>query len=113
MERTDRSRRRAEQIKRFLAQLIVREVSDPRLGMVGISAVELSKDYKAATVYITVPKEDEIEDSMAALRSAAGFLRHELGRSLNQRGTPSLEFIHDASIQHGFDLSNLIDSVNR
>ena len=107
----DRNRRVAEQIKRHLATLISKEVSDPRLGMVGVSAVTISKNYKAATVYINVFKDDEIEDSMAALRSAAGFLRSQLSKSLNQRGTPMLVFELDTSIKKGIELSKLIDSV--
>lgn len=111
MSSTDRRRRVSEQIRRHLAVLISKEVSDPRLGMVGISAVTLSKDYKAATVYVNVFKEDEIEDSMAALRSAAGYLRQQLSQNLNQRGTPKLVFEYDTSIRDGIALSKLIDSV--
>lgn len=111
MENIDRHRRVAEQIKRHLSGLIQTEVSDPRLGMVGISDVRVSRDYKNATVYITVLKEEEAEDSMAALQSAAGFLRRELSRSLNQRGTPNLVFELDTQIKRGVELSNLIDSV--
>jgi len=111
MANQGRSRRVAEQIKRNLSVLINKEVSDPRLGMVGVSAVELSKDYKIATVYINVFKDEEIEDSMQALNSAAGFLRTQLSQTLNQRGTPKLVFKHDTSIKDGIDLINLIDSV--
>jgi ribosome-binding factor A len=111
MARVDRSRRVSEQIKRHLSVLINKEVSDPRLGMVGVSAVDISKDFKLATVYVNVFKEDEIEGSMLALRSAAGFLRSQLSQSLNQRSTPKLAFEHDTSIQKGIELSRLIDSV--
>ena len=111
MARTDRSRRVAEQIKRNLSVLINREVSDPRLGMVGVSSVVLSKDYKTATVYINVFKEEEVDDGMAALNSAASFLRKQLSQTLNQRGTPKLVFEYDTSIKEGIALVNLIDSV--
>ncbi len=111
MARSDRSRRVAEQIKRHLFVLITKEVSDPRLGMVGVSTVVLSKDYKIATVYINVFKEDEVEDSMLALSSAASFLRKQLSQTLNQRGTPKLVFEYDTSIKEGIALVNLIDSV--
>ncbi len=111
IERSDRSRRVGEQIKRNLATIITREVSDPRLGLVGVSDVRLSKDYKTAVVYINVFKDSEIEDSMQALNSAASFLRRELSQSLNQRGTPRLIFEHDVSIRDGVALSKLIDSV--
>ncbi len=107
----DRSRRVSEQIKRHLSVLIMKEVSDPRLGMVGINAVTLSKDYKAATIYISVFKDEEAEDSIIALNSAAGFLRAQLSRSLNQRGTPKLVFELDTTVKRGIELSNLIDSV--
>ena len=113
MARGDRSRRVSEQIKRHLSVLIQREISDPRLGMVGVSAVTLSKDYKAATVYINVFKEDEADDSMAALKSAADFLRYQLSNSLNQRGTPKLKFELDTSIKQAIELSKLIDSVQK
>ena len=108
---SDRNRRVGEQIKRHLSTLINKEVSDPRLGMVGISAVVVSKDYKTATVYINVFKDEEIEPSMEALHSAAGFLRTQLSQSLNQRSTPRLVFEHDTSIKDGIALSKLIDSV--
>lgn len=113
MVNTERSRRIAEQIKRHLSALISKEVSDPRLGMVGISGVTLSKDYKAATIYINVFKDDEVDQSMEALRSAAGFLRRQLSQSLNQRGTPKLIFEHDTSIKEGIELSRLIDSLQK
>lgn len=109
--RVDRHRRVAQQIQRHLSMLITKELSDPRLGMVGISAVEISKNFKDATVYVTVLKDDEIKDSMDALKSAASFLRRELSRTLNQRGTPRLNFEHDTSIKKGMDMSILIDSV--
>ncbi|MFT5258877.1 MAG: ribosome-binding factor A [Saprospiraceae bacterium] len=111
IERSDRSRRVGEQIKRNLAIIINREVSDPRLGLVGVSDVRLSKDYKTAVVYINIFNDSEVEDSMAALNSAASFIRRELSQSLNQRGTPSLTFEHDVSIRDGVALSKLIDSV--
>ena len=111
MAKSNRSRRIAEHIKRHLSVLINKEISDPRLGMVGISAVTLSKDYKAATVYVNVFKDEQVEESMQALRSAAGFLRAQLSQSLNQRGTPKLVFEHDTSIKEGIALSKLIDSV--
>jgi len=109
--RTDRNRRVSEQIKRHLSTLISKEVSDPRLGMVGISAVSLSKDYKIATVYISVFKDEQAEDSMKALQSAAGFLRTQLSQSLNQRATPKLVFEHDTTVKDAIELSKLIDSV--
>lgn len=107
----DRNRRVAEQIKRHLSIIIMKEISDPRLGMVGITAVTISKNYKAATVYVSVYKQEQEQDSMDALQSAAGFLRTQLSQSLNQRGTPKLMFELDTTIKDGVALSKLIDSV--
>ena len=109
--RVDRHRRVAQQIQRHLSALIQKEVSDPRLGMVGISEVRISKNFKEATIYVTILKDEDIKGSMQALQSAASFLRRELSRTLNQRGTPRLNFEHDTSIKQGIDMSILIDSV--
>ena len=108
---SDRNRRVSEQIKRQLSVLISRDVSDPRLGMVGVAAVVLSKDFKVATIYISVFKDEQAEDSIAALRSASGFLRTQLSQVLNQRNTPKLIFKHDTSVTDAIAMSNLIDSV--
>jgi len=107
----DRNRRISEQIKRQLSVLISREVSDPRLGMVGVSAVKLSKDFSVATVYISVFKDEQAKDSLDALRSASGFLRTQLSKVIKQRTTPKLIFEHDTSVTDAIKMSKLIDSV--
>lgn len=108
---SDRNRRVSEQIKRQLSVLISRDVSDPRLGMVGVAAVVLSKDFKIATVYISVFKDEQAKDSIDALRSASGFLRTQLSQVINQRNTPKLIFKHDTSVTDAIAMSKLIDSV--
>ena len=108
----NRSRRVGEQIQRELANLIQREIKDPRLGMVTVSAVDLSRDLSSAKVYVTVLNESQdIEQTLDVLNRATGFLRHELGRKVMMRIVPSLQFIYDASVSRGNELSNLINEA--
>jgi len=103
----ERTRRVAEQIQRELAILIQQELKDPRLGMLTISAVQVSKDMSTAKVFITVFNEaQDREKTLAALQHAAGFLQHELGRSLSLRSIPKLRFVYDESIVRRAERAN-------
>jgi ribosome-binding factor A len=110
----DRAPRVAEQIHQELAQLIAREVKDPRVGMVTLTSVDITPDYAYATVHFSVLPGDErtIENSLAGLRHSAGFLRSQLGRRVRIHTTPELRFVHDRSVERGMDLSKLIDEAN-
>ena len=105
-----RSRRVGEQIQRELAELIRDEVKDPRVGMVTVSAVEVTKDLAHAKVYITVLNGEPAE-SVEGLTRAAGFLRRELGRRMTMRSVPLLHFQYDDSVSRGNELSALIDQA--
>ncbi len=107
-----RARRVAEQIQRELALLLQREVRDPRLSRVTISAVKLTRDMSQATVYFTVlEQKEDIPAIQQALEKASGFLRHALGENLVMRSLPQLKFVYDDSISRGADLSNLIEQA--
>jgi len=107
-----RARRVGEQIQQILAQLIQREIKDPRIGMVTVTAVKVSKDFEHAQVYISVLGDAEkIASTMNGLNHAAGFLRTELSHQLKLRSTPKLIFKYDASLEEGNRLSSLIDSA--
>ena len=107
-----RTRRVAEQIQRELATLIQREVKDPRLGMVTVSVVNVSKDLSVAKVYVSVLDEShDIEQTLEVLNHASGFLRHALGQNLVMRIVPHLQFLYDESISRGNALSSLIDDA--
>jgi ribosome-binding factor A len=107
-----RSRRVAEQIQRELAVLIQQELKDPRLGMLTISAVEVSKDMSTAKVFITVfNEEQDRKNTLEALEHATGFLQHELGRLMSLRIIPKLRFVYDESVVRGAELSALIDKA--
>ncbi len=107
---TPRTVRVGEQIRRELAELLRDEVKDPRIGMVSIGDVEVSRDLTHARVYFAIyGDEDTIRDCKAGLDSAAGFLRGELGRRMKIRAVPSLRFVHDDTQQKGDRVSELID----
>jgi ribosome-binding factor A len=103
-----RGLRIAEQIQRDLAQLIQREVRDPRVGLVTLAGVELSPDYAHAKVYFTVIGAPP-ERAAAGLNAAAGLLHNRLFRRLRIHTVPRLVFVHDASLERGFELDRLID----
>jgi ribosome-binding factor A len=104
----------SEQIHRELAQLVHDAVKDPRIGMVTIVDVAVSRDLAHAKVYFTVlGDQDTIRASEAGLNRAAGFLRSELGRRLKMRGVPDLRFVYDDTEQKGARIDTLIDAAVR
>ncbi|WP_028241606.1 30S ribosome-binding factor RbfA [Stutzerimonas azotifigens] len=108
-----RTQRIGDQMQRELALMIQREIKDPRLGMVTITAVYVSRDLSHAQVYITVMGRDDdpdaIELNLHILGEAAGFLRMQLGKVMKLRTVPQLHFRYDASIRRGVELSALIE----
>lgn len=94
--------------------VIIRELKDPRIGMMtSVTGVEVIPDLKFCKVYISVLGDEEAKaDTMAGLKSAAGFIRRELARTVNLRNTPELKFVMDQSIEYGMKMSKLIDEVN-
>jgi ribosome-binding factor A len=106
-----RARRVGEQIQQILAQLIQREVKDPRIGMVTITAVKVSKDFEHARIYISVLDAEKISTTVDGLNHAAGFLRTELAHQLKLRSTPKLIFEYDSTLEEGNRLSSLIDEA--
>ena len=107
-----RSQRLGEQIQRDLALLIQRELKDPRVGMVTVSFVELSRDLSYADVNVTVlvPQDldEKIIESLNILNEAASFLRMELGKGLKLRKVPHLRFHYDDSLKRGARINKLI-----
>jgi len=111
-KRTDRV---AEQLQRELAQIIQLEVRDPRVGMVTVCAVDLSRDLHYATVYVTFLGIDEtVKATQAAidiLNDASSFIRIQIGKRMRMRAVPHVKFKFDESISRGRDLSSLIDEA--
>lgn len=109
-----RADRVADAMRRELAQLIQHEVRDPRVGMVNVNDVEVSRDLTTAKVYVTLVGEDDpskIEISLTALNKAAGFLRSQLAKEIQIRTIPRLHFRYDETSVRGQHLSALIDKA--
>jgi len=109
---TARLARIADQIQRELAELVRQELRDPRVKLVTITGVELSRDQSHAKVYFTTLGSPE--DAVACcegLSRAAGFLRAGLAHRLSTRTVPDLHFAYDESIERGVKLSRLIDEA--
>ena len=109
---TSRHARIADQIQRELAELVRLEVRDPRVGMITITGVDLSRDQSHAKVYFTVlGAAPEGEHARQGLDHAAGFLRSALAHRLSTRTVPELHFAYDESVERGMRLSRLIDEA--
>jgi ribosome-binding factor A len=106
----NRSHRVADQIQRDVAELI-RELKNPRVGLVTINAVEVSPDYAHARVFFSVLGGEPAE-SEAALNDAAGFLRNGLFKRLAIHTVPTLHFQFDRTTERAADLSALIARAN-
>ena len=91
--------------------MIQQEVRDPRVGMVNINDVKVTRDMAYAKVYVTLvgADEDESRTSVSVLNKASGFLRTMLAKELNMRTVPKLQFYYDHTSVRGQELSSLID----
>ena len=111
-----RTRRVADQIQRNMAELIQMELGDPRLGMVTVTAVEVTHEFETARIYFTVlgktlDDQSQVKETTAVLNHAAGFLRSALSKRLKLRKTPQLIFVYDTSMEKGNRLTDLINSA--
>lgn len=110
----DRSERVGDTILRELAQLIQREIRDPRLGMVNVTAVKVSRDLKHARVFVTFvdPEgEQDILRQIEVLNKASGFLRSQLSDHIMMRVIPKLHFEFDESVLRGSQMTRLIEEI--
>ena len=97
-----------EEVQRELAALIP-TVKDPRVtGLISVTGVDVTPDLKSAKVYISVLDKSGSEQVLKGLKSAAGYLRRELGRALNLRSTPELDFLQDDSMAKGAHILEML-----
>ena len=109
-----RTQRIGDQIQRELASLVQLEMKDPRLGMVTINAVEVSRDLAYAEIFITLLGEDDEaarKNTVEILSHASGFLRSRLAKQMQLRMVPNLRFRYDESVARGQRLSALIEKA--
>ena len=103
-----REKKVAELIQKEVAGLLQRELRDPRLGMVTVNEVTVSRDYAFSDIYFTVLPEDSFEKAELLLNEASGFFRSKLAKKLSMRTTPKLRFHYDSSLGEGARISSLI-----
>jgi ribosome-binding factor A len=107
-----RPRRIGDQIQRELAELLRQQVKDPRIGMVTVTAVDVSPDLSHAKIFVThLGGTEQAPAVVAALQHTAGYLRSELSHRLKLYSVPELRFYYDDSIETGLRLSQLIDDA--
>ncbi|MCI6692794.1 MULTISPECIES: 30S ribosome-binding factor RbfA [unclassified Clostridium] len=103
-----------EEVKREISIIIRDEIKDPRMtAMVSITSVKVSKDLRYAKVFVSIfgKNEEEKNETFAALKSASGYVRREVGQRMNLRNTPQIIFELDDSISYSMRIEELIDKV--
>ena len=109
-----RVRKIADRIQVIVAEMLERRVKDPRLGFVTVTDVRVSGDTQQASIFYTVFGEsDDLAGTAAALESAKGLIRSEVGKQLGMRHVPTLEFIHDALPETARHIDDLLEKVRQ
>lgn len=98
-------------VQQELAKLIIRELRDPRLGLVTISSVKIAKDLSTAKIYVLGHDEEKSKELVHILKGASGFLRHRLAEELKLRKIPELHFYYDDSLVQSLKVSNLLNQL--
>lgn len=103
------------EILKELSNIIRSEIKDPRINpMTSVVSVEVAPDLKTCKAYISVLGDEQSQkDTITGLKSAEGYIRRELARTVNLRNTPEIKFILDQSIEYGINMSKLIDEVTQ
>ena len=102
----------SEEIRREVDRIIREDMSDPRLGgTYCITRAEVTRDLRYAKMYVSILEDDKAAGVMSALKSAAGFIRRELGHNLSLRYTPELQFVHDQNIAYGVHIASVLRGI--
>ena len=101
------------EVLKELSNITRSEIKDPRINpMTSVVAVEVAPDLKTCKAYISVLGDEKSQkDTITGLKSAEGYIRRQLARTVNLRNTPEIRFILDQSIEYGINMSKLIDEV--
>lgn len=101
------------EVLKELSNIIRSEIKDPRINpMTSVVSVEVAPDLKTCKAYISVLGDEQSQqDTIKGLKSAEGYIRRQLARTVNLRNTPEIRFILDQSIEYGINMSKLIDEV--
>lgn len=103
------------EVMKELSLIIHNEIKDPRIHpMTSVTAVEVAADLKTCKAYISVlGDEDALKNTLSGLKSAEGYIRRQLARTVNLRNTPEIRFLPDHSIAYGISMTKLIDDVTK
>jgi len=101
------------EVQRVLAEIIRGEIKDPRISpLTSVVAVEVAPDLKSCKAWISVLGGDEArKETLDGLKSAEGFIRKQLAKTINLRNTPEITFVMDQSIEYGVNMSHKIDEI--
>ena len=105
-----RSERISDQMKREIADILMRKIKDPRIGFVTVTGVDVAQDLKNAKVFVSVYGGDK-EESLKGLRSATPFIRSELGKRIRMRCIPEIIFRFDGTVEQGAHIMELLRSI--
>jgi ribosome-binding factor A len=102
----------ADQIRIEVAEILSRKIKDQRVHFVTVTDDKMTADLKIARIYVTtLNPEDFAQQTAPGLKSAVGFIRKEVGRRLNLRYTPEIEFYRDTSAEYGHRIEKILDSL--
>ena len=112
MQGIDRVRRVSELVRRQVSQFILRELADEGLGIVSVTAVDMSRDLQQATVYVSsLAQGSDIDNILLVLEENIPAVRRDLAQSLHLRRVPHLTFCYDESVERGRRLTKMIDEL--
>ncbi len=102
----------SEQVRREVDRIIRERLSDPRIhGTFSVTRAEVTRDLRYAKIYVSILEETDRAPTMAALKKAAGFVRHELGQSMIIRYAPEILFEEDHNIEYGIHIASVLRQV--
>ncbi len=109
-----RTERIGDQIKSEVSDIIARRLNDPRIGFVTVTAVEVSEDLRHARVFVSVYGDEKVKDqTMKGLKSAAGFIRGEVGHRLSIKFTPEIVFKLDRSMEKAEHILGILEEIGK
>lgn len=113
MRKEGRGKRVAEEIRKKIADLLVKGVKDPRIGFVSVMEVRMSPDLRYANVYVSLyGSESERKGSLVGLQQSAGWMRREIGRRLRIRFMPEIRFLEDTTLDRAFRLEEVFKEIH-
>jgi len=110
---TRRVNRVGELLKEEMCEILREDIHDPRIGMLSITKVRVSKDLRHVKVFISCIKEEDTEETFKGLSSARGFIQKKLGEKIRLRHTPHIEFIEDGSIKNSLHIMEMLEELKK